>query len=36
MPLGQAEIEEEERAFQKVVLTFQQYANYAVRFSLGI
>ncbi|KAI0791475.1 N2227-like protein-domain-containing protein [Irpex lacteus] len=30
MPLGQAEIEEEERAFQKVVLTFQQYANYAI------
>ena len=31
MPLGPEEIEEEERAFEKVILTFKQYAKYAVR-----
>ena len=31
MPLGREDIEEEERAFEKVVATFQQYASYAVR-----
>jgi carnosine N-methyltransferase len=36
MPLRPEDIEEEERAFAKVVVTFQQYARYAVRIMWNI
>ena len=34
MPIDEADIEEEQAHFAKVIATFQQYASYAVRTTL--